>query len=200
MLYTTSSDFYTLLQIPRCAPPSDIKIAYHRTLLRLHPDKQSRPRNHSSIAPAVSDVDTPADPTRNRPRPLLSPPPEEASVDMALLKEAYKTLSDVGLRAAYDGLLRREESRHVLSCGSRPAQVVSLEEFTAVETVTEIGSGAEMGAEVDSTQEWRYRCRCGGMYRITQDDLENGTHLVGCESCSEVIWVGYEEAVISEDE
>lgn len=196
MFYTTPSlDFYTLLQIPRYAPPNDIKVAYHRTLLRLHPDKQSRPRNHGSIAPVTSEADTPADATRNRPP---GPPPEEASVDMALLKEAYRTLSDVGLRAAYDRSLRREEDKHASSCGPRPAQVVSLEEFTVVETVTDIGSGTGMG--VDSTQEWRYRCRCGGMYHITQSNLENGMHLIGCENCSEVIWVGYEEAVISEDE
>lgn len=196
MFYTTPSpslDFYSLLQIPRDALPNDIKMAYHRTLLRLHPDKQSRLCNHDSI---LAKADTPADPTRSR-RPL--PPPEEASVDMALLKEAYRTLSDVSLRAVYDGLLRREEHEHGRSHGPRPAQVVSLDEFTAVETVTEIGSGTGMEM-ADSAQEWRYGCRCGGTYRITQDDLENGTHLVGCESCSEVIWVGYEEAVISEGE
>jgi diphthamide biosynthesis protein 4 len=27
---------------------------------------------------------------------------------------------------------------------------------------------------------------------VTEDDLERGLHLVGCEDCSEVIWVGYE--------
>ncbi|KNZ77505.1 Diphthamide biosynthesis protein 4 [Termitomyces sp. J132] len=62
----------------------------------------------------------------------------------------------------------------------RPAQVVSLEEFE--EAMTE--------SEKDSV--WRYQCRCGGMYRITAADMENGHHLVGCSSCSEVVWVGYE--------
>ncbi|KAI9455728.1 hypothetical protein HD554DRAFT_2147454 [Boletus coccyginus] len=144
MLYTTRSpsDFYTLLQIFPDASPNDIKLAYHRTLLRLHPDKQSRPRHHGVVVNATAD-----------------PPPEEESVDVALLKDAYRTLSDVGLRAAYDG------------------------------------SGT-----ANAAQEWWHRCRCGGTYRITQGDLENGTHLVGCDSCSEVIWVGYEEAPVTEDE
>ncbi|KAG8219368.1 hypothetical protein J3R82DRAFT_285 [Butyriboletus roseoflavus] len=188
MFYTiSSSDFYNLLQIPRDAPSNDIKMAYHRTLLRLHPDKHSL-RNHDSILASVpSKTDTPTDATQSR---LPLPPPEEASVDMALLKEAYRTLSDVSLRAAYDGLLRWEEHEHGQSCGPRPAQVVSLEEFIEVEAVTEMAHFVE---------EWRYGCRCGGTYRITQDDLENGTHLVSCESCSEVIWVGYEEVVILED-
>ncbi|KAN0100182.1 DnaJ domain containing protein [Tylopilus felleus] len=182
MLYTTlSPDFYTLLHIPRDASPNDIKIAYHRTLLRLHPDKrsqsQSRPRHHDSNITAAN-----VDP----------PPPEEAPVDMALVKEAYRTLSDAGLRAAYDSSLRREERAR--SYGPRPAQVVSFEEFTAVHETTEVGSPGRGPAEAEEAQEWWHGCRCGGTYRITQDDLENGTHLVGCESCSEVIWVGYEEA------
>lgn len=177
MLNTTRSpsDFYTLLQIFPDASPNDIKLAYHRTLLRLHPDKQSRPRHHGVVVNATAD-----------------PPPDEESVDVALLKDAYRTLSDVGLRAAYDGALRRKE--HARTGGPRPAQVVSLEEFNTMETV-ETGSGT-----ANAAQEWWHRCRCGGTYRITQDDLENGTHLVGCESCSEVIWVGYEEAPVTEDE
>ena len=179
MLYTPLSDFYSLLQIPRDASPNDIKIAYHRTLLRLHPDKQLRSRAHPDIH-IVLDTTTPTPTPTRAPRSSV----EEESVDMALLKEAYRTLSDVGSRAAYDMSLRREE--HTRSHGPRPAQVVSLEEFTTIETET--------------VQEWRYGCRCGGMYRITEDDLENGTHLVGCESCSEVIWVGYEEAVTEDEE
>ncbi|KAG6380732.1 hypothetical protein JVT61DRAFT_5112 [Boletus reticuloceps] len=177
MLYP-SSNFYNLLQIPRDASLKDIKAAYHRTLLRLHPDKQTQARHHHHA------------------------PPEEAFgfVDVALLKEAYRTLSDAGLRAVYDRSLRREE--HARSCGPRPAQVVSLEEFTALTETREFGAGssAEVEADADAVREWGHRCRCGGMYRITQDDLENGAHLVGCESCSEVIWVGYEEAPAMGDE
>ena len=178
-----SSDFYSLLQIPRDASPNDIKIAYHRTLLRLHPDKQFRLRTQRDIAL----LDTTADSSRS--------PPDE-SVDVALLKDAYRTLSDADLRAAYDGSLRRET--HARSRGPRPAQVVSLEEFTTIET-DETGSSG-IGTEADVAQEWWHRCRCGGTYRITQDDLENGMHLIGCESCSEVIWVGYEEVPVMEDE
>lgn len=179
MFCTPLSDFYSLLQVPRDASLHDIKIAYHHTLLRLHPDKQPRLRTRPNIDSALDTATLTPNPVRH---------PEEGSVDMAVLKEAYRTLSDVGLRTAYDGSLRREE--HARSRGPRPAQVVSLEEFTA----TEMGTETETG----TAQEWRYGCRCGGMYRITEADLENGTHLVGCESCSEVIWVGYEEAMTEE--
>lgn len=91
--------------------------------------------------------------------------------------------------------------------GSRPAQVVSLEEFQEFqefqsETAGEVSSKMEDdGVSVDDHNQWEgraiytYPCRCGGMYKLTTDDLESGHHLVGCESCSEVIWVGYEEVV-----
>jgi len=59
--------------------------------------------------------------------------------------------------------------------GPRPAQIVSLEEFEEQDNIS-----------------WCYECRCGGTYRIREDDLERGQHLVGCGSCSEVVWVGYE--------
>ncbi|KAF8844125.1 hypothetical protein BDN67DRAFT_890631, partial [Paxillus ammoniavirescens] len=155
--------FYSLLCIPRDAPSADIKIAYHRILLLLHPDKQFQPR-----VGTCGDHSRPGD------------------VDIALLKEAYTTLSDPSSRAAYDSLLRLEANAK--SRGPRPAQVVSLEEFTP-EAVR--GEGED---EATTGQEWHYGCRCGGTYRITDDDMENGKHLVGCESCSEVIWVGYELA------
>jgi diphthamide biosynthesis protein 4 len=65
--------------------------------------------------------------------------------------------------------------------GPRPAQIVSLEEFKEEEATTGIVS-------------WYYECRCGGGYRISEQNLERGQHLLGCGNCSEVVWVGYELA------
>lgn len=189
MLYTPLSDFYSLLQIPRDASLNDIKVAYHHTLLRLHPDKQARSRAHPGVGVTLDAVT----PTQSR----RSPPREETG-DMALLKEAYRTLSNMDSRAAYDVLLRREERAQLN--GPRPAQIISLEEFTTIEADMGKGIGTVTVTETGAAQEWQYRCRCGGTYRITEDDLENGTHLVGCENCSEVIWVGYMEAVITDEE
>lgn len=64
--------------------------------------------------------------------------------------------------------------------GPRPAQVISLEEFE------------ERGDAEDGL--WVYPCRCGGQYVVTEQMLDAGQHLVGCASCSEVVWVGYELA------
>ncbi|KAJ7647695.1 hypothetical protein FB45DRAFT_734923 [Roridomyces roridus] len=56
----------------------------------------------------------------------------------------------------------------------RPAQVVSLDEFEETNDV------------------FTHPCRCSGSYSITEADMEAGTHLVSCSTCSEVIWVGYQ--------
>lgn len=101
------------------------------------------------------------------------------SIDIALLKDAYQTLSSSDLRLEYDE--KRGASKGKSSM-PRPAQVISLEEFEERED----GS-------------WYHVCRCGGGgYMITETQMEAGSHLVGCDSCSEVIWVGYELAEDSE--
>lgn len=66
--------------------------------------------------------------------------------------------------------------------GPRPAQVISLEEFS----------------EESIQSRWTHACRCGGAYAITEKDMENDRHLIACERCSEVVYVGYE--VVEEEE
>ncbi|OAX39539.1 hypothetical protein K503DRAFT_791916 [Rhizopogon vinicolor AM-OR11-026] len=139
-------DFYHLLGITYDAPLSTIKAAYHKALLTSHPDK----RSPSSSTPHVH-------------------------VDIALLKEAYTTLSNVSSRIAYDDIIRNTRAK--APAGPRPAQVISLEDFEEVEEGV-----------------WKHTCRCGGTYNIAEEDMDAGRHLVGCESCSEVVWVGYKLA------
>lgn len=95
-------------------------------------------------------------------------------IDIALIKQAYSTLSDPQLRAEYDA------QQSYSPATPRPAQVVSLEDFE------------ELESETDTNDSWRYTCRCGGSYHITATLMEKGEHLIACNSCSEVIWVGYE--------
>ena len=140
------ADYYALLGVTRSASLNTIKAAYHRALLRLHPDKQ-RPTNGD-------------DP---------STPSPSSAANIGLLQDAFLTLSTTQ-RAAYDAQFELSRRK-----APRPAQVVSLEDF-----------------DCPDAAEWTLACRCGGMYRVTEDDLERGRHLVGCENCSEVVWVGYE--------
>ena len=106
-------------------------------------------------------------------------PSPSPSANIGLLQAAFLTLSSTTQRAAYD-------AQHELSRKApRPAQIVSLEDFDCSDS-----EGPDDGARPVSI--WSLACRCGGMYKVTEDDLERGRHLVGCESCSEVVWVGYE--------
>jgi diphthamide biosynthesis protein 4 len=87
-----------------------------------------------------------------------------------LVREAFVALSDPATRADYD----RQRVASGCARGPRPAQVLSLDDW------------------VEERDRWTYACRCGGTFVITEAEMEAGTHLCGCGSCSEVVWVGYE--------
>ncbi|KAJ3571617.1 hypothetical protein NP233_g3649 [Leucocoprinus birnbaumii] len=168
-------DYYQILNVPPTATLPEIKLAYHTLLLKHHPDKNIHSRNHH-LSSSSSDCS-----------------PRHTDIDISLLKEAYTTLSSPLSRSQYDTSLQKSLSSSssttntATKLGPRPAQVVSLEDFAHVEE----------GQQEDI---WEYPCRCGGMYQISESDMDKGQHLVGCRSCSEVIWVGYELVVDDEDE
>jgi len=97
--------------------------------------------------------------------------PARTDVDIGRLKEAFTTLFSPESRMKYDSELVHP---HLSSSRSRPAYIVSLEDFD------------------DLGQVWAYECRCGGQYTIGEEDMEKDVHLIACSSCSEAIWVGYE--------
>jgi diphthamide biosynthesis protein 4 len=151
------------------ASEPEIKAAYHRALLRYHPDKNVV----TSPAPLQNgDHDSTQDTATTAQNPSIS-----------LLKEAYLTLSTPSLRASYDTSLQSPSAKKV---SSRPAHIVSLEDFNEIQD--------------HEVTEWNYRCRCGGVYRIQEEQLMNDAHLIGCDGCSEVVWVGYEAALEDDDE
>ncbi|KAI0640111.1 hypothetical protein C8Q77DRAFT_109981, partial [Trametes polyzona] len=128
-----------------------------------------------SVSPSAS----PADIKAAYHRALLASHPDKrdhlhrsATADIGILKDAFNTLYTPSLRKEYDALRSGKQS------GPRPAQVVSLEEFEEREDA--------------GTNVWVYSCRCGGQYIVTEGMLDAGQHLVGCASCSETVWVGYE--------
>lgn len=119
---------------------------------------------------------------RHHPDKRRSPHTPDRDVNVALIQQAYHVLSSPPSRAAYNA--SRAEAR--TAGGPRPAQVISLEEF------------AESEGDAEQTV-WRYPCRCGGTYVVREEQLEDGQHLIGCNSCSEVVWIGYEVADEAED-
>lgn len=144
------TDYYSLLRITRSASPNTIKAAYHRALLRAHPDKIRQRADDSSQL-----------------------------TDVGLLHDAFVTLSSAKLRSVYDaqGIGGRRTA-------PRPSQVISFERFECSDLE---GSNGRAKSTC-----WTFPCRCGGKYEVTEDHLDRGLHLVGCGTCSEVIWVGYE--------
>jgi len=140
-----------------------VKTAYREALLLYHPDKALSTRNRNEFAENTTRVVYQSN-LEDKAQPL----------SMDSIQKAYATLSNPVLRAAFDLRLVRDNAT---SKGSqRPAEIVSFEEF-----VPEDGSEAYV-----------YLCRCGSVYRITEEQLEAEVHLLGCQGCSEVVWVGYE--------
>ncbi|KAJ3535294.1 hypothetical protein NMY22_g6554 [Coprinellus aureogranulatus] len=154
-------DYYQVLSIPQNASTREIKAAYHRALLQHHPDKQTTPV-------ATPDASTPT-----------------AILEISVIKAAYKTLISSESRTTYDDALRRRACGGQ-TAGPRPAQVISLEDWTSVSP-----AGSLEGEDGDPGP-WRYPCRCSGYYEISEAMMESGVHLIGCSSCSEVVWAGYE--------
>jgi diphthamide biosynthesis protein 4 len=172
----TPLNLYAVLDIPESSSIIEIKQAYHRALLKFHPDK----RHKSSGAPITERVQS----ASNGLSPVSFPISEAASLEQReihVLKQAYDVLSNDTTRAAYDASLASGKKS-----GPRPAEVVSLQDFSEEVEVHPSPDGCH------DLVRWRHPCRCGGAYVIDEDDMERGQHLVGCWSCSEIIWVGYE--------
>ncbi|KAL2808858.1 heme peroxidase [Aspergillus granulosus] len=166
-------DYYEILSLPfpsTSLSKQQLKLAYHKALLKHHPDKAS-----SAIA-----RDPPCPPTTSS----LSPSQPNKPVTIDQITNAYKTLSNPALRADYDRSLRldrtrtaeREKTGTVFHTG---LEVVDLEDLACDES-----SGPE-GEAV-----WYRGCRCGDErgFLVSETDLEreveHGEVVVGCRGCS----------------
>ncbi|KAF5332542.1 hypothetical protein D9611_005146 [Ephemerocybe angulata] len=176
--------FYEILSIPQNATAAEVKAAYHRALLQHHPDKQS-----SAASNGTSPVLPRAHHSSTSPLNISS----GSRLEISLIKLAYETLLSPESRGTYDSTIMKKRKAHTTSGGPRPAQIISLEDWvsTSRSKTPELHEGGE---DVEGEEEgpWRYPCRCSGFYEISVDMMERGVHLVGCNSCSEVVWAGYE--------
>ncbi|CAG7922725.1 unnamed protein product [Penicillium olsonii] len=174
---TPSVDFYEILSLPFAASTStapskqQIKLAYHKALLKHHPDKAG------GIAKDTALKST-AVPSTNANGGSSGP----YTIDQ--ITTAYKTISDPVLRAEYDRTLRldrlkvaeREKTADVFHTG---LEVVDLEDLACDE-----GAGGDV---------WYRGCRCGDErgFSVTEDDLEreaeHGELVIGCRGCS--LWL-----------
>lgn len=168
-------DHYTILNLPFTSSVAltkqQLKLAYHRALLRHHPDKAQVPNTKEADHLTLDRRDRENQPTYTY------------TIDE--ITTAYKTLSDPSSRAEYDRALRldraktveREKTGAVFHTG---LEVVDLEDLVEDETHT--------GEMV-----WYRGCRCGDEkgFMVTEGDLEreveHGEVVVGCRGCS--LWM-----------
>lgn len=182
----TEPTHYEVLAIPKSLIedsskeqiPKIIKQAYHRALLRHHPDKTNTPhRTGSASATTISSS---------------SPPP---TIDQ--ITRAYTTLSHPGERTAYDRHLALTRNPTAPSSGDPSATFQ-----TGIETV-DLDDLDYTEDDARETTRWHRGCRCGNEqgFAFGEDDLEEagdlGELVVGCQDCS--LWLRVCFAVVEDD-
>lgn len=179
------ADYYQILSLPFTGSSSSlskqqIKLSYHKALLKHHPDKARAiaqdtriPHNGPTVSPLSGCFTRPSDSTQQR------------TYTIDEITTAYKTLSDPHLRAEYDRSLQldrakiaeREKTGDVFHTG---LEVVDLEDLACDEGDAE-------------SLVWYRGCRCGDErgFLVSEMDLEReveqGEVVVGCRGCS--LWL-----------
>lgn len=155
--------------------PTIVKQAYHRALLRHHPDKAPQKPTISSTSSTPS-----------------SSPCATYTIDQ--ITTAYTTLSRPSLRVEYNARLRTLPSTNPTSSTPSAFQ-------TGIETLDLDDLASE---EVTCTTTWFRPCRCGNErgFIFGEADLEEagdlGELIVGCQGCS--LWLRVCFAVVDDDE
>lgn len=164
--------------------PKIIKQAYHRALLRHHPDKTKTPQRTGAATTTTTSSSS-------------SPPP---TVDQ--ITRAYTTLSHPGERTAYDRHLALTRNPTAPSPGGGGGGGGTFQ--TGIETVDldDLDYTEEAGGTTFTTR-WHRGCRCGNEqgFAFGEDDLEEagdlGELVVGCQDCS--LWLRVCFAVVEDD-
>ncbi|KAJ5437916.1 Heat shock protein DnaJN-terminal [Penicillium daleae] len=176
------ADYYQILGIPFTTSSAtlskqQIKLAYHKALLKHHPDKAGALAQDAGMnMPASRDG-------------ILSRSGDDAAGQRAYtideITTAYKTLCDRALRAEYDRTLRLDRLK-----------VAEREKTGDVfHTGLEIVDLGDLACDEDGERRacWYRGCRCGDDrgFLVTEDDLEreadHGEIIVGCRGCS--LWL-----------
>jgi diphthamide biosynthesis protein 4 len=196
---TSHPNVYKILNIPfsDTAPilsKKQIKYAYHKALLKHHPDKATnipfaKPKGTGSSSVAAGDGTYTIDEITN----------------------AYKILADPELRAEYDRALRLQRKNQAaagndgLDVFHTGLEVVDLEDLDCSDSLSESINGPTTKNLEDNEDMlyWFRGCRCGDQkgFIVTEDELEaeaqHGEIVVGCRGCS--LWIKVLFAVAEEE-
>ncbi|CAN8099569.1 unnamed protein product [Discula destructiva] len=186
----TEPTLYEVLSLPQTVLdeakddqiPIIVKQAYHRALLRHHPDKAPVKPTTSYSSPSTNTAKT-------------------YTIDQ--ITTAYSTLSRPTLRAAYNIHLRTLPAATAINSTSTPSTFQ-----TGIETLDldDLASDESTDGTTTSTTTttWFKPCRCGNErgFVFGEADLEEagdlGELIVGCQDCS--LWLRVCFAVVEEEE
>ncbi|ROW11107.1 hypothetical protein VMCG_01243 [Cytospora schulzeri] len=168
--------------------PQIIKQAYHRALLRHHPDKaqQQNPSSRPAASNYASRSSTTTTTSTSTSNPIYT-------VDQ--ITRAYTTLSSPPSRAQYDRhliLTQQQTSKPSQSAFQTGIETIDLDDLEYSESP---GSGET---------HWYRPCRCGNEqgFAFGEEDLEEagdlGELIVGCQDCS--LWLRVCFAVVEDDD
>ncbi|KAL4946630.1 hypothetical protein BDV06DRAFT_218094 [Aspergillus oleicola] len=178
----TTPDFYEILNLPFPIPSNgtgytkqQLKVAYHKALLKHHPDKapSAARETGATTLPSLAEHDSS--------QTSLS---GEQRITIDEITTAYKTLSTPSLRAEYDRVLRLDRNR---VGGSQKGGTVF---HTGLEVVDLEDLDCDEGAGQEGMDVWYRGCRCGDGrgFLVSEGDLEResetGEVVVGCRGCS----------------
>ncbi|TLS28402.1 hypothetical protein PpBr36_01105 [Pyricularia pennisetigena] len=192
-MYVSGVTHYEVLGISReildeakeAQRPQIIKRAYHRALLRHHPDK----------AAAAAATATPSKPTTAGVAQTGQPAAGSTIFTIDQISTASAVLSDWARRKEYDAALSLSRAgRHADATGRQQPSDFQ----TGIETVDldDLDADEERGL-------WSRGCRCGNErgFELSEDDLEavadEGELIVGCQDCS--LWLRVHFSVLHED-
>ncbi|QKX53631.1 uncharacterized protein TRUGW13939_00710 [Talaromyces rugulosus] len=202
---TSHPNIYKILGIPfsDTAPilsKQQIKNAYHKALLKHHPDKATNipfPKSKGTGSSSVAAGD--------------------GTYTIDEITNAYKILADPELRAEYDRELRLQRKNQAaadddgLDVFRTGLEVVDLEELDCSDGLSESMNGTTTKNHENNDDEeeeghmlyWFRGCRCGDQkgFIVTEDELEaeaqHGEIVVGCRGCS--LWIKVLFAVAEEE-
>lgn len=170
------TDHYTILDLPFTESPipkQQLKLAYHRALLRHHPDKAPSTQHQST----TTTTTTTTTPTETK---------DIGNYTIDSITTAYKTLSTPSLRTEYNRALRLDRLKTPTQSKTGPDEIF----HTGLEVVDLEDLTEETSTNDEDEMSWSRACRCGDErgFLVTEGDLDRemdrGEVVVGCRGCS----------------
>ncbi|WEW59538.1 Diphthamide biosynthesis protein 4 [Emydomyces testavorans] len=177
--WASHTTYYDILEVP--PPPvllsqSDLKAAYHRALLKYHPDKSSPSSPASYVTTSVQTCTLASNVSSQNSRIY--------TIDQ--ITTAYKLLSDPRKKAEYDRSLYLSD---ISGVGSKRFVINEKQAFCTGLEVFDLDD-MQVGMDSEGSEFWYRNCRCGDTkgFLIHEEDLENemerGEIMLGCQGCS----------------